>query len=202
MIGGWGRLIHVEEDATPGRSRIDVVVGEGQPARRGLLRFVLEGEGFRVLAEATSTTELVRVLAVHRPDVVVLDDGVSPSAVVIVREMLPGTKVVLVWPPDVVPISGDATVDPTEVLRALGPTVERACGRAQPPSPSASIRTLPHRPDVASRRPHPSAGMAEIVPGPGVARTRREDESIVVDRDPAPVLILPVTPVVEREPSP
>ena len=202
MDGDWGRLSRVEEDATPGRPPIDVVVGEGQPVRRGLLRFVLEGEGFRVLAEATTTTELVRVLAVHRPDVVVLDDGVGASAVVVVREMLPDTKVVLVWPPDVVPISGDATVDPTEVLRELGPAVERACGRAQQASPSASVRTLPHRPEVASRRPHPSAGMADIVPGPGVARVRHEEEPIVVDREPAPILILPVTPIVDREPSP
>ncbi|MGZ6544727.1 MAG: hypothetical protein ACXVEI_05395 [Actinomycetota bacterium] len=191
----------MEEDATPGRPRIDVVVGEGQPTRRGLLRFVLEGEGFRVLAEATTTPELVRVLAIHRPDVVVLDDGVGASAVVVVREMHPDTKIVLVWPPDVLPISGDATVDPTEVLRELGPAVERACGHVQPP-PSASVRTLPRRPDAASRQPHPSGGMADVVPGPGVARARREDEPVVVDREPAPVLILPVTPVVEREPRP
>lgn len=191
----------MDEDAPPGRPYIDVVVGEGQPARRGLLRFVLEGEGFRVLAEATTATEIVQVLAVHRPDVVVLDEGVGASTVAVVREMRPDTKIVLVWPHDVVPISGDATVDPTEVLRELGPAVERACGRVRP-SPTASVLALPHRPEAASRRPHPSAGMADVVPGPGMARARREDEPIVVDREPAPVLILPVTPVVEREPRP
>jgi len=195
----------VGNDAIPGRPRIDVVVGEGQTARQGLLRFVLEGEGFRVLAEAATTPDLVRVLAVHRPDVVVLDDGVGASAVVVVREMLPDAKVVLVWPPDVVPISGDATVDPTEILRDLGPTVERACGRVEP-SPSASIRTLPRRTTSAtsaSRQPHPSVGMADVVPGPGIARARRADaEPVVVEREPAPVLILPVTPIVEREPHP
>jgi hypothetical protein len=137
------------------------------------------------------------VLSVHRPDVVVLDDGVGASAVAVVREMLPNTRLVLVWPPDAVPISGDATVDPAEVLRELGPAVERACGSVQP-SPSASVRVLPLRPEAVSRQPHPSSGMADVLPGPGVPRERRQGEPIL-DRDPAPVLILPVTPAVEHE---
>ena len=46
--------------------------------------------------------------------------------------------------------------------------------------------------------------MADVLPGPGVARPRTiaDDEAIIVDREPAPILILPVTPVVEREPRP
>jgi CheY-like chemotaxis protein len=193
----------VERDVTPERPRIGVVVGEGNRARKGLLRFVLEGEGFLVLADASSAVELVQALAVHRPDAVVLDDAIGGIAVVLTREMSPDAKVVLVWPSDLTPINGDATVDPTEVLRELGPAVERACGVPEVAPASATVRSMTPRPR-SERHPHPSAGMADVLPGPGVARPRRtdDDEPIIVDREPAPVLILPVTPIVERDPRP
>ena len=112
----------------PERPRIGVVVGEGHPMRRGLLRFVLEGEGFLVLADASTAVELVQALAVHRPEAVVLDDAIGSTAVVLVREMCPDAKIVLVWPSDLAPINGDSKVDPTQVLRELGPagSTERA----------------------------------------------------------------------------
>ena len=113
---------------TSERRRVGVVVGEGHPVRRGLLRFVLEGEGFLVLADASTAVELVQALAVHRPEAVILDDAIGSTAVVLTREMCPDAKIVLVWPSDLSPINGDATVDPTQVLRELGPAVERACG--------------------------------------------------------------------------
>jgi len=189
---------------TPERPRIGVVVGEGNRARKGLLRFVLEGEGFLVLAEASTPVELVQALAVHRPDAVVLDDAIGSIAVVLTREMSPDARVVLVWPPDLTPINGDATVDPTQVLRELGPAVEHACGVPEVEPESAIVHSMSSRtrPD---RHAHPSAGMADVLPGPGVARPRAnadDDEAIIVDREPAPVLILPVTPVVERDPRP
>jgi len=43
--------------------------------------------------------------------------------------------------------------------------------------------------------------MGDLLPGPGVARPRA-DEAIVVDREPAPILILPVTPDVQRDRRP
>jgi len=193
------------EGASPERPRIGVVVGEGHPVRMGLLRFVLEGEGFLVLAEATSTVELVQALAIHRPEVVVLDDGIGATAVAVAREMCPTAKVVLVWPTRLVPISGDACVDPTDVLRELGPAIERVCGVGLPAPQTAQVRSLPARRPGRRGSSHPSRGPAKVVPGPGVARDRPaedEDEPIVVDREPAPVLILPVTPVVEPEPRP
>ena len=197
------RLQIVERDVTPERPRIGVVVGEGNRARKGLLRFVLEGEGFLVLAEASTAVELVQALAVHRPDAVVLDDAIGSIAVVLTREMSPDAKVVLVWPSDLTPINGDATVDPTQVLRELGPgrraRVRRAGGGA-----GVGDRSIDDVPTAARPSPHPSAGMADVLPGPGVARPRTiaDDEAIIVDREPAPVLILPVTPVVERDPQP
>ncbi len=191
---------------TPEPPRIGVVVGEGHPVRRGLLRFVLEGEGFRVLAEAATAVELVQALAVHRPEAVVLDDAIGTTAVVLSREMCPDAKIVLVWPPDLSPISGDATVDPTQVLRELGPAVERACGLPEPEAVPATVQSLSPRPR-AERPPHPSAGLADVLPGPGLARSRAIDgdgdgDAIIVDREPAPILILPVSPLVERDPQP
>jgi CheY-like chemotaxis protein len=189
----------VERDATPERPRIGVVVGEGHPMRRGLLRFVVEGEGFRVLAEAHTTVELVQALSVHHPDAVILDDGIGATAVAVTREMRPDAKIVLVWPPALIPISGDATVDPSQVLRDLGAAVERACGvPAEEPEP-ATVSAIPRR---ARQRSHPSTGTADVLPGPGVPRERPADEAIVVDREPAQILILPVSPVIEREPQP
>ncbi len=193
----------MERDVTSERPRIGVVVGEGNRGRKGLLRFVLEGEGFLVLAEASTPVELVQALAVHRPDAVVLDDAIGSIAVVLTREMSPDAKVVLVWPSDLSPINGDATIDPTQVLRELGPAVEHACGVPEVEPESAIVHSMTSRLRT-DRHPHPSAGMADVLPGPGVARRRTiaDDEAIIVDREPAPVLILPVTPVVEREPRP
>ena len=137
--------------------------------RRGLLRFVLEGEGFLVLGDAATTVELVQALSIHRPDAVVLDDAIGTTAIVIAREMRPDAKIVLVWPPDVHPINGDATVDPTQVLRELGPAVERACGVPDPLPATASVRKLPVR-TASTGHQHPSSAMADVLPGPGVAR--------------------------------
>jgi CheY-like chemotaxis protein len=193
----------VERDVTPERPRIGIVVGEGNRARRGLLRFVLEGEGFVVLAEASTAVELVQALAVHRPDAVVLDDAIGSIAVVLTREMSPDAKVVLVWPSDLTPINGDATVDPTQVLRELGPAIEHACGVPEVEPEPAIVHSMTSRPRP-DRHAHPSDGMADVLPGPGVARRRTIDDEVIVivDREPAPVLILPVTPVVERDPRP
>jgi hypothetical protein len=193
----------VERDATSERPRISVIVGEGHPTRRGLLRFVLEGEGFLVLADVSSTVELIQALSVHAPDAIVLDDGVEPTSVILAREMRPEAKVVLVWPRDLAPINGDTTVDPSQVLRDLGPAVEAACGVPAPPPKIGTVRQLtPGRPRP-ERHPHPSRGMGDLLPGPGVAPARpRTDEAIVVDREPAPIVILPVTPDVQRDRQP
>ncbi len=193
----------MDGDVTPERPRVGVIVGEGHPVRRGLLRFVLEGEGFLVLAEATTAVELVQALAVNRPEAVVLDDAIGTTAVVLTREMCPDAKIVLVWPPDLSPISGDATVDPAQVLRELGPAVERACGLPEPEAVSATVQPMSSRPRPERPAP-PSAGLADVLPGPGLARSRAntDDEAIIVDREPAPILILPVSPLVERDPQP
>ena len=112
--------------------RARIVVGEGQTLRKGLLRFVLEGEGYDVVAEAGSSAELARMVAVHEPDVVVLDDGIGATAVQMARELAPKAKVILVWPGAVVPIGGDARVEPAEVLKELGGAVQKVTARPAP----------------------------------------------------------------------
>jgi hypothetical protein len=132
-----------------------------------------------------------------------LDDAIGSTAVVLTREMCPDAKIVLVWPSDLSPINGDATVDPTQVLRELGPAVERACGLLEAEPEPAAVRPMPSRPRTKGGA-HPSTGLADVLPGPGMPRSRAivDDEPIIVDREPAPILILPVSPVVERDPQP
>jgi hypothetical protein len=110
--------------------RIRIVVGEGRTAQRGLLRFVLEGEGFDVVGEARGSADLSSTIEAQRPDVVVLDDGIGVSAISMVREIDPQAKLVLVWPSFVVPIGGDARVEPAKILRDLGPAVEHVMSGA------------------------------------------------------------------------
>lgn len=115
--------------------RVRVLVGEGRSTRKGLLRFVLENEGYDVVAEAGSTLELAQQLAVHRPDVVVLDDGIDASAVGMMREVLPSAKVILVWPRGVTAVGADARLEPSEVMTSLGSTMARVSrgGTSIPP---------------------------------------------------------------------
>jgi len=87
------------------------------------LRFILEGEGFDVVGEAATTADLAIAIAEGQPDVVVLDDGIGVMAVSMVHEALPETKIVLVWPSAVVPIGGDARVEPAKILNDLGSAV-------------------------------------------------------------------------------
>ncbi len=107
---------------------VRIVVAEGTVARKGFLRFVLDGEGYDVVGEAATPAELARSVALHEPDVVVMDDGIGALSVGMVRDLSPATKVVLVWPSAVVPIGGDARVEPPNVLRELGLAIEALTG--------------------------------------------------------------------------
>ncbi|MGZ5212388.1 MAG: response regulator transcription factor [Actinomycetota bacterium] len=152
-----------------GEQRVRVMVGEGQTARKGLLRFVLENEGYDVVAEATSTLELAQRLVIHRPDVVVLDEGIDASAVGMMREVLPSAKVILVWPRGVAAVGVEARLEPSEVMTSLGSTVARVVGRGPviaPPRP----RVAP--PDVIVV-PEPEAPTEQGVP-PEVQEEARE----------------------------
>ena len=145
---------------------VRVVVGEGHPARKGLLRFVLEGDGYDVVGSATTSAELARMLATTQPDVVVLDDGIGATAVQMTREVAPASKVVLVWPGAVVPIGGDARVEPSQVLRTLGTTV------AQVTQPIATVSTMRQPEWVERVRKDPATLRDMLAAKGGVPRTR------------------------------
>jgi hypothetical protein len=189
--------------------RIRVVVGEGRTTQEGLLRFVLEGEGVDVVGEARSTASLASTIAEEQPDVVVLDDGIGVMAVSMVHEIAPDTKIVLVWPSAVVPIGGDARVEPAQILRDLGPTVQEVAAAAGLGS-AALIRSF-ERPDWIDRVRKDPATLREKLEGtrpstsrPSVTRLqrrgrrlhparggkgaeRREEEAV-----PAPLVVLPL----------
>ena len=144
-----------------------------------------------MVAEAATTAELARVMAVHRPDVVVLDDGIGAVAVGMINEMSPATDVILVWPGAVMPVGGAARVEPSRVLQDLGPAVESLTGQpcaSTSGSGAALLDRAANDPDV----------LRAMLLGGAAAAAAAADEPIE-DREPAPVVILPVTPTVERD---
>jgi CheY-like chemotaxis protein len=186
--------------------RVRIVVGEGRTAQRGLLRFVLEGEGFDVVGEAKGTADLSAVIEAKEPDVVVLDDGIGVMAVSMVHEVAPRAKIVLVWPSAVVPIGGDARVEPAKILRDLGAAVTHVM------APVTALTETFVRPDWIDRvRKDPVAlrGMLTakaIKKRPSVTRLQRRSKRLhptterprstekdtLEEKVPAPVVVLPV----------
>jgi hypothetical protein len=155
----------------------------------GFLRFVLESEGYDVVAQASSAAELARVLAVHRPDVVVLDDGIGATAVQMTHDVSPGAKVILVWPGAVVPVGGYARVDPGDVLRSLGPAVARAVGTMAAPRESVitSDWTDRVRKDPADLREELEEHNAPPTKHPSVTELQRRGQHLHPVADPASV---------------
>ena len=167
---------------------VRIVVGEGLSTRQGLLRFVLDGEGYDVVAEASTAAELARLIATHHPDVAVLDDGIGATAVGMINEMSPDTKVVLVWPGAVMPVGGAARVEPHRVLQDLGTTIERLTGQR-------SATGSGHGPTLLERAANDPDLLRAMLLGGMVAT----DEPIIEDRENAPVVILPLTPTIDHD---
>jgi hypothetical protein len=110
---------------------LQVVLGEAEP-EAGFLRFVLEGEGFDIVGLASTDAELGRVLRGARPDVIVLDAGISARAALEAKEQANGAALVVIWPGDVVAAIADEHVQPHLVVDDLGPAVRTASLRARP----------------------------------------------------------------------
>ena len=127
-----------------GRSRaVQVVLGEGEP---GILRFVLEAEGFQVVGQARGEAELRRVLDATHPSVIVLDAGISASAAVDARSRSLGAQLVVVWPSGVRASVADDRVDPAAVLDDLGAAVRRAAERVR--ASAEDLVVLPESPAI------------------------------------------------------
>ena len=193
----WGRLVF--QDGSVGDSdrmnaqQVRIVVGEGRSSQQGLLRFVLDGEGYDVVADAANPAELARVLATHKPDVVVLDDGIGATAVNMVHEMAPAAKVVLVWPGAVAPIGGAAQVPPSQVLQELGPAVAKVTGVAGATAAVTGAEMV----DRAKRDPD---ALQRTLRGVGESSAAALAAGAIIDAsNDAPVVILPVTPSVDDE---
>jgi hypothetical protein len=110
--------------------RVQVVLGEAERTD-GLLRFVLEAEGFDIVGLASDDHELVRVLRGARPAVVVLDGGISATAALEAREGSHGAALVVVWPDGVSAVIAEERVDPYEAIADLGDAVRRAAHHAE-----------------------------------------------------------------------
>jgi uncharacterized membrane protein YgcG len=112
--------------------RVQVVLGEAERAD-GLLRFVLEAEGFDLVGLASNDEELERVLRGARPSVVVLDGGISAAAALHARECLEDAALVVVWPDGVSAVLAEERVEPNLVIEDLGDAVRRAADRLRQP---------------------------------------------------------------------
>lgn len=139
---------------------VQVVLGEAE--RTGILRFVLEGEGFDIVGMASNDEELERVLVGARPSVIVLDGGISAAAALEARERADGASLVVVWPEGVASVLAEERVDPHLVMEDLGEAVRRASHRAA--DRDATIRV----PDVLE--------IASPVAKRHVARARPQDD--------------------------
>jgi hypothetical protein len=110
--------------------RVQVVLGEAERAD-GLLRFVLEAEGFDLIGLASSDEELSRVLRGAKPSVVVLDGGISAAAALDARQRIGGAALVVVWPDGVSAVLAEERVEPHMVIEDLGDAVRRAAARVE-----------------------------------------------------------------------
>ena len=86
--------LHLGASQTP---VVRIVLGEVDAP--GSLHYLLESEGFVVVARASDEVELARVLENGLdPDVVVLDTDISAESVLVARERAPAAHVIVVWP--------------------------------------------------------------------------------------------------------
>lgn len=151
--------------------RIKIVVAEGAE-ERGLLRFVLEGEGFDVVAEAATRADLVRAAGTEQPDVVVLDDAIGSGAIAMTRAASPSAKVILVSPEEHADLEVDGWVALPQVLRGLGIAVLRACTSRGPTATETATESVV-RPDWVNRGRKDPATLREIL---ATGSTRRVEE--------------------------
>jgi hypothetical protein len=159
--------------------RVQVVLGEAERTD-GLLRFVLEGEGFDIIGLAADDRELTRVLRGARPAVIVLDGGISATAALEARRSCPGASLVVVWPDGVSAAVAEEHVEPDLVISDLGEAVRRADRRAElrkPPDPLPELLRL-----ATTERPVPvpvrKAPVRSTASKP--ARTARRGSRILV----------------------
>lgn len=136
--------------------RVQVVLGEAERAD-GLLRFVLEAEGFDLIGMASNEEELARVLRGAKPSVLVLDGGISAAAALDARQQIDGAALVVVWPDGVSAVLAEERVEPHMVIEDLGDAVRRAAARVE----RADTIVVP---EAAALMPTPQAPSSQDAP--------------------------------------
>ncbi len=145
--------------------RVQVVLGEAERTD-GLLRFVLEAEGFDIIGLASDDEELGRVLRGARPAVVVLDGGISVAAALEARRRSRGAALVVVWPDGVSAVIAEERVDPYEAIADLGDAVRRAVRRTELDEELERREGLIRVPDASD--------VAPTIVRPGLPRQRED----------------------------
>jgi hypothetical protein len=161
--------------------RVQVVLGEAERTD-GLLRFVLEAEGFDIVGLASDDEELGRVLRGARPAAVVLDGGISVAAALEARRHSRGAALVVVWPDGVSAVIAEERVDPHEAIADLGDAVRRAVRRTQLDEElerRESLIRIPDSPDVAPTIVRPGSERPREDP-PELARPRGRAMHVLV----------------------
>lgn len=136
--------------------RVQVVLGEAERAD-GLLRFVLEAEGFDLVGMASNDEELSRVLRGAKPSVLVLDGGISAAAALDARQRINGAALVVVWPDGVSSVLAEERVEPHMVIEDLGDAVRRAAARVE----RADTIVVP---EAAAPMPVPQTSVSQEAP--------------------------------------
>jgi len=109
---------------------VQVVLGEGEP---GILRSILEAQGFDVVGHARGDDELRKIVPLTRPTVMVFDAGISALAVIDAQIRSDYVPIVVVWPKDTYTSAAEERVDPTCALFELGNAVRRVAERHAEP---------------------------------------------------------------------
>jgi hypothetical protein len=109
---------------------VQVVLGEGEP---GVLRLILEAQGFHVVGHARDDEELRTIVGLTRPTVIVLDAGISALALVDTQIRSDYVPIVVVWPKDTYTPSAEEHVEPSAAFLDLGNAVRRVVERYAEP---------------------------------------------------------------------
>ena len=145
---------------------VGVVVGEDADHGRGVLRSILESEGFTVLGQASTSHDLERLLISTNPDVLVLDAQAGATTVLAARELAPQVRIVVVWPAAVRAEGADQHVLPAEAATALGAAVLMAARSYRMPSAIPVPIPVPVAVPAVSMIPDGGAAVSETEAAP------------------------------------
>ncbi len=152
-----------------------VLLADDHPVARGGLKVVLGGTGIEVVAEASTRSAVAREVALHRPDVLVIDVTMS-DGMAIVREVQRDTTVLVFASSTedslvLAAVQAGAkgyiykSAEPADIVRAI---LAVAAGEA-----------IFSR--VVARALVPRIGMPQVKPVPGLTAREREVLSLVAD---------------------